>query len=43
MLTPRTMPVGKIKAKERVWITIWIHSVASCSYLSIAFKCSSIE
>lgn len=35
VLTPRTMPVGKMRAKERVWIAMWSHSITSCGCSSI--------
>lgn len=27
--TPRTIPVGKMRPKAAIWMSIWIHSVAS--------------
>ena len=29
VVTPRTIPVGKMMPKARIWMMIWIHNVAS--------------
>jgi hypothetical protein len=43
MLTPKTMPVGKMIPHAIVWIRIWVHNIESMGSTEIAWPSSMLS